>query len=278
MSVVMSKVSNAGMKFTKLSHCLFAVLAALLFTGYASAESPHGRQFTLEISRVGLLTPFGCCQERLQTDIDSHGGVPVGRDLNVAKIAREDNKPLAALFFESSGFDFSLGEAVLLNFHFANVLNSEAPIFETNAVSMARKFYRIETVFGFKSRVSRLVAKLNSTEKSLKCFVESAHRSLCATEIQFGKPLIGSPLVFVPRRLIAVADGGSVFLVSYLALFQASIIQPAMSFKHHQQFAFLITIGVKSKSKCLAHLLSICLIESKSSKAGTAGDAAFSVV
>ena len=253
--VVVSKIIEFDVNAAKAAYCLFAVAATILLAGDGSTGPAEFGQGRLKVAWVGQLLAVRCSKETGQPNIHADGGVCAGHDGNSPHVTRQDNVPLVGFSLDGCCLDGSFDRPVNFAFDHANMLDAKPIVLESDAVAVGRKLNRVEPILGLESWKTWFLSSLDTPKESVEGLFQSTHGALGTADVEPGKPRIDKPLVCEPRRLIVIVNGNSIFLVSQLSLFEASIVKSAVRLKSDAQFAFLVSVRIKSELVCFTHRL-----------------------
>jgi len=254
-SVVMPEIPDAFMDSLQLMDSLTSIRSSLLLATYGTARPTEGWQFVFEVFWVRLMVSIGGRVEAFNTYVDSYKRIFARLNLNLSEVTREDDIPLVVLQFKSDRLDLTFNRSVLFDLQLANMLNAEFSVFEKfDAVAVVGKGYGGKPALGLEARITWLFLGLYTAKERLEGTVESSHCAISTVSINVGKPLVGTPLICVPGRLLKKSNGNAVFGIRELSLFQTGVVEPAVSLQHDLKLALLVGVGVKPKFERFVHL------------------------
>jgi hypothetical protein len=238
-------------------HCPPA--AALAPAAHGSLLNPELTELPFERLEWSDVLPVRGGQEALNPDIDSDR-IPIGvLDCHVTKIADDYHVPLVRFSLHGNRLGGSFDRPMQIHPDHTNVLQPEFVADQPRSVSTSVGKTG-EPVPSLETRVSSILLGFDAPEESRECFIETAHSSLSAGEVQAGEPQVCFLLGREPRRLVHVRDRLLLGLVSSLALLKTLIPKVTVSLNGYSQFSRLVDVRLQPILECFEHLL-LCFEE-----------------
>lgn len=196
---------------------------------------------------IGDMLSVGCAQEMLKANVDSDGRSFTWLNLDFSEIAREYSVPTVCFTLDRDCLDLAFYFAVHLDFHKANAVNTEFSVYKFDAVSIGRKFDRVELRFALETRIARLFSRFYSSEEGLERLVKSSQSGLTTAKVQFRKLGTQGPQGLQLSGLIAVAD--AFFMASPIICTpsQGIVVKPTMHVQGELASLGLVVVGIQQE-------------------------------
>ena len=231
-------------------------LASPVRASYTSREHPGSPSKPL----LGLLVVSGSLyrvgatgdEEALESQIYPDLSAAPADFGSVADITDKNCIPLTALALDRDGFDGSLKRVMQLDLDMPDMLEIQPPVvFELASIAVGGELYGIEAVPPLEARVAYSFTRLNTPEECFEGTVQPSQGRLRAREVGSRKERVRFSRFFELPRLRAIGDGAEFGLVRIPALFQGSVIQPAVRLKHCAESFRLRAGWIKPVLECL---------------------------